>query len=487
MDRGPGGLLRPIRLAAALVVLAALGCGAGNRAPARRFNVLLITVDTLRPDHLGCYGYHRPTSPNIDRLAAGGARFRTAITAAGRTVQSFPSILTGVYPMVHGLRYEGQSSEVLGSRTTLTGLLKAAGYASFAVTQGLNVGLHRDFDMYDPDIYLDPQGRKVMVPTRNDRDASRKAAQWLRARRGAAAPFFLWLRYNAPHWPYDPPAPFTEMFDAGYRGPHTFNDEPRPGLERGDIIFGKTRLPEREVQHAVAHYDGEVAYADAAIGDLLKTLEDLGEFDRTIIVLTADHGENLGEHDYFFEHGAYLYDPTVRVPLIVRAPTLLPPGRTVNAQARTIDIVPTILDLLGLPIPAGLQGISLAGRARGETAGPAPPAYSESGRNFYPENPRQYVEGVAGKWRMLRTDRYKLILIPRKPEPIWELYDLEADPDEARNLIDAPPAGAADLRAILLGLVASDPLAHDEGEPPLPPELEDRLRSLGYVGGERSR
>lgn len=487
MDRGSGGRFRPTWLAAAFVALAVLGCGAGNRAPARRFNVLLITVDTLRPDHLGCYGYDRPTSPNIDRLAAGGVRFRTAITAAGRTVQSFPSILTGVYPMVHGLRYEGQSSDALGSRTTLTGLLKAAGYASFAVTQGLNVGLHRDFDMYDPDIYIDPQGRKVMVPTRNDRDASRKAAQWLRARRGATAPFFLWMRYNAPHWPYDPPAPFTERFDPGYRGRHTFNDEPRPGLERGDIIFGKTRLPERELQHAVAHYDGEVAYADAAIGDLLKTLEDLGEFDRTMVVLTADHGENLGEHDYFFEHGAYLYDATVRVPLILRAPTLLPTGRTVNAQARTIDIVPTILDLLGLSIPAGMQGISLAGRARGETSGAAPPAYSESGRNFYPENPRQYVDGVAGKWRMVRTDRYKLIMIPRKPEPIWELYDLDADPNEATNLIDAPPAGAADLRAILLDLVASDPLAHDEGSPPLPSELEDRLRSLGYVGGERSR
>ena len=487
MDRAAGARNRSIGIVLTLLALAAVGCGGPGRAPARRPNVLLLTVDTLRPDHLGCYGYDRRTSPVIDRLAAGGVRFRTAITAAGRTVQSFPSILTGVYPMVHGLRYEGQSSEALAGRATLTGLLKASGYASFAVTQGLNVGLHRDFDMYDPDIYLDPQGRKVMVPTRNDRDASRKAAQWLRSRAGAGSPFFLWLRYNAPHWPYDPPAPFTEMFDPGYHGPHAFNDEPRPGMERGDIIFGKTRLPEREVRHAVAHYDGEVAYADAAIGDLIKALEDLGELDRTIIVLTADHGENLGEHDYYFEHGAYLYEATVRVPLIVRAPGLIPPGRVVNEQARTIDIVPTVLELAGLPIPDGLQGRSLVARARGEATGPAPPAYSESGRNFYPENPRQYVEGVAGKWRMVRTDRFKLILIPKKPEPIWELYDLEADPSESRNLIASPPPGSEELRILLLGFVASDPLAHDEGEPPLPPGLEDRLRSLGYVGGDRSR
>jgi len=476
---------------------ASLACGGGRtggggaggaRGPGLRPNVLLITVDTLRPDHLGCYGYARRTSPNVDRLAARGVLFRQAITAAGRTVQSFPSILMGVYPMVHGLRYEGQSYEALGSRPTLTGVLKRAGYASFAVTQGLNVGLHRDFDMYDPTVYLDPgTGRKVQVPTRNDHDATVKAARWLRARKGSAAPFFLWMRYEAPHWPYEAPAPFTEMFDPDYRGAHTFNDEPRPGVERGDIVFGKTRLPAREVQHAVAHYDGEVAYSDQAIGDLLRVVEELGLLDRTIVVLTADHGESLGEHDYFFEHGAYLYDPTVRVPLIVSAPFAIPAGRVAESQARTIDILPTILDLAGLPVPEGIQGASLVARALGRASAPAPPAYSESGRNFYRENPRQYVEGVAGKWRMIRTDRYKLILIPKSPGPIWELYDLAADPGETRNVLAAQPDAAAGLKRSLLEIVAADPLRDDRAEPPLPPELEDRLRSLGYVGGSRSR
>ncbi len=453
-----------------------------------RPNVLLITVDTLRPDHLGCYGYRRKTSPNIDSLAARGVLFRVAITAAGRTVQSFPSILTGVYPMVHGLRYEGQSTEVLGSRLTLTRVLKEHGYESFAVTEGLNVGLHRDFDMYDPEIYLDPvTGKKVYLPTRNDHDATGKATQWLRARKGSATPFFLWMRYDAPHWPYEAPAPFTEVFDPLYRGPHTFNDEPRPGAERGNIVFGRARLPAREVEHAVAHYDGEVAYADQEIGDLLRTLQDQGQIDRTIVVLTADHGESLGEHDYFFEHGAYLYDETVRVPLIVSAPFALPSGRAVESQARTIDILPTALDLARLPIPEGLQGRSLVPRALGQETGEAPPAYSESGRNFYRENRRQYIEGVAGKWRMIRTGRYKLILIPKSPEPIWELYDLQFDPGETANIVAARPEIAAGLRRALLDLVATDPMRDDRDEPPLPPELEDHLRSLGYVGAGRQR
>jgi len=473
---------------AATLLLSLAGCGRGPAAPASggRPNVLLITVDTLRPDHLGCYGYTRPTSRSIDTLARRGVVFRTAITAAGRTVQSFPSILTGVYPMTHGLRYEGQSYEVLGDRLTLTRVLKDHGYESFAVTQGLNVGLHRDFDMYDPDIYIDPNGKKVYLPTKNDSDATRKAAQWLRNRRRKDAPFFLWLRYNAPHWPYIAPAPYTEMFDPQYKGPHTFNEEAGPGVERGDIIFGKKRLPEREVEHAVAHYDAEVACADQAIGELLSALESMGLLSTTLVVLTADHGESLGEHDYFFEHGAYLYEATVRVPLILSYPPSLPAGEVVAAQARTIDIVPTVLDIAGIPIPAGLQGASLLPRMLGRTTGPAPPAYSESGRNFYRENPRQYVDGIAGKWRMMRSDRFKLIMIPAKSSgPIWEFYDLQSDPGETANVLGKFPAEEQALRRALLDLVAGDPSKDDRDEPPVPPGLEDDLRSLGYVGGKK--
>src|SRR6185295_126374 len=181
-------LLFPIAGLLVLGLLLGTACGGtGGGTPAvtaggARPNVLLITVDTLRPDHLGCYGYGRPTSRFIDTLARRGVVFRVAITAAGRTVQSFPSILTGVYPMVHGLRYEGQSYEILQGRLTLTRVLKDHGYDSFAVTQGLNVGLHTDFDVYDPDIYLDPSGKKVYLPTKSDSDATRKAVQWLRRR-----------------------------------------------------------------------------------------------------------------------------------------------------------------------------------------------------------------------------------------------------------------------------------------------------------------
>lgn len=449
-------------------------------------NVVLLTVDTLRPDHLGCLGYSRDTSPYIDRLAAEGVVFSETITAAGRTVQSFPSILTGVYPQEHGLRYEGQMHDVLEGRLTLTRALRDHGYDAFAITQGLNVGLHRDFEVYDPDIYLDPDGKKIYLPTRNDREASRKAVQWLRSRRGSDRPFFLWMRYNAPHWPYDAPAPYTEMFDEEYGGGHSFNEPERPGVEKGAIIFGVERLPPREVEHAIAHYDAEIRYADRAIGDLLEAIDTMGMRENTIYVVTSDHGESFGEHDYFFEHGAYLYEPTVRVPLIISAPGRLPAGRVIESQARTIDIMPTILDIAGIPFPAVLRGTSLVSRTRNGGDRSGPPAYSESGRNFYPENPRQYIGGIAGKWRMLRSSRYKVILIPKDPEPIWEVYDLQADPGETVNLIERMPEEAARLQTALLDIVASDPGRDDRDEPPLPDELREHLRSLGYVGGSDS-
>jgi arylsulfatase A-like enzyme len=158
----------------------------------------------------------------------------------------------------------------------------------------------------------------------------------------------------------------------------------------------------------------------------------------------------------------------------------------VESQARTIDIMSTILDLAGIPIPAGLQGVSLVSRTREGGDRPVPPAYSESGRNFYPENRRQYIGGIAGKWRMLRTSRYKVIMIPKIPEPIWEVYDLQADSGETVNLIDRLPEDAARLQATLLEFVAEDPGRNDREEPPLPDELREHLRSLGYVGGSDS-
>lgn len=473
-------------LAVALLSVALPGCGAAgpsSRSAGPRLNVLLLTVDTLRPDHLGCMGYARRTSPNIDALAARGVIFRQAITAAGRTVQSFPSIMTGVYPYVHGLRSEGQSTLVLEGRQTLTRVLHDHGYDSFAVTEGLNVGLHHGFDMYDPEIYLDQQGKKVYLPTRDDREASRKAVNWLRGRRDTSRPFFLWMRYNAPHWPYQAPPPFGEMFDPDYHGSHTFNQGQKPDHRRGDIIFGQTRLPAREVEHAVAHYDGEVAYADQAIGDLLQAVQKMGGTGRTLVVLTADHGESLGEHDYFFEHGAYLYEPLVRVPLIIVAPGVLPAGRTISTLVRTIDIMPTVIDLVGLPIPDGVQGRSLLPLMRGEDHAPAPLAYCESGRNYFKEDPKQFVPGTAGRWRMMRSERFKLILIPRDPEPIWELYDLQADPDETTNVLDRYPDEAAPLRQALLDALSHDPGRDDRSEGEVPGDLREKLRSLGYIGG----
>jgi arylsulfatase A-like enzyme len=162
-------------------------------------------------------------------------------------------------------------------------------------------------------------------------------------------------------------------------------------------------------------------------------------------------------------------------------------GRVVETQGRTFDIMPTVLDLVGLPIPSGVQGVSLVPWARGTASAPGPLAYSESGRNYFKENPRQYIAGTAGKWRMLRSDRFKLILIPKDPEPLWELYDLRADPGETTNVLDRFPAEAAALKASLEQMLAADPGRSDRDELPVPEDLEEKLRSLGYVGGGSSK
>jgi arylsulfatase A-like enzyme len=171
------------------------------------------------------------------------------------------------------------------------------------------------------------------------------------------------------------------------------------------------------------------------------------------------------------------------VPLVLVAPGRLPAGRRVDNLASTIDIVPTLLELAGVPRPEGLQGRSLVPWALGRTTAPGDPAYCESGRNFYPENPRQYIDGIAGKWRMMRDDRFKLILIPKDPQPIWEFYDLHADPGETTNVLEKFPADVARLRAALDAILDADPGRGDRANPPLPEGLEEQLRSLGYVGG----
>ena len=464
-------------LAAALVLSA---CGRSTPRP----SVLLITIDTLRADRLGCYGYTRATSPHIDRLAAQGALFERAYTTLPRTTQSVASILTGRYPKSHGAR--GLFSTLSPANLTLAEILKGQGYDTAAIVSNLFLrpgqGFEQGFDRYD-----NPQ-------TRWDGDSavpiSESALDWLKGR-PVGRPFFLWVHYLDPHWTYRPATPFDRAFDPGFTDTFTLYEDLEAGrLTKGQVIFDN-RLSPRQVEHVSALYDGEIAQVDAALRGLLEFAA-RPDLQPLLVVLTSDHGESLGEHGYHFAHGEYLYRETLRVPLLVVLPGRIPAGLRARALTENVDVAPTIAALLGLNRLQAVDGRPLfvpgstAGGGSGGEWRPAPGrrvVFAESDfQLIHEENRRYYIPGPTGKWSSVFDGRHELIHIPRPGGDILEIYDLEDDPGERRNLVGvgADPEVRRRLQGELQRFVD-----YDAGAPGRPREIDPeewrRLKSLGYV------
>jgi len=465
------------------VIVAAL-CLTACAPHTPRPNIVLITVDTLRADHLGCYGYTRPTSPHIDRLAMEGALFERAFTTLPRTTQAVASIVTGRYPKTHGAR--GLFSSLAPVNLTLAEILKNEGYDTAAFVSNLFLkpgqGFEQGFDRYDN------------PPERWDSDSARpittEAIQWL-ASRSRGRPYFLWVHYLDPHWTYRPDPPFDTKFDPDFNGPFTlYDDLDARRLTKGQVIF-ENRLTPRQVEHVRALYDGEIAQVDAALGRLLDALAEPGA-PPPLVVFTADHGESLGEHGYYFAHGEYLYQETLHVPLIIRFPGRVAAGTRIDALAENVDIAPTIVALLGIERLQSVDGrpLLIAGGSGGGGDGgeyAAAPGrrtvFAESDYQLiHPENRRFYIPGPSGKWSSAFDGRFKLIHVPRPGGDIEELYDLIDDPGETRDLV----GGGADstARPRLFGELerfvdygSAPPVSPDD----LDPEQRQRLRSLGYV------
>jgi len=408
---------------AALVVL---------RSEAPRPNVLLITLDTVRADHLGSYGYKAGATPALDRLAREGVRFADATANAPLTGPAHAAMLTGVYPGRYGMR-DNVSTAIPADTPTLAEILKSAGYhtgafiGSFILDRAY--GFDHGFDAFDSrfDAF---QPQEKMRAERIADDVLKSALPWL-AQVPTDRPFFAWVHFYDAHTPYSPPAPYRT----------TFRTHP---------------------------YDGEIAYVDNAVGRLLAALERKGVLEQTLVVAIADHGESLGEHGEA-EHGLLLYDAVLRIPWLMRLPGHARAGTVVTEQVRSIDLVPTVLESLGLQAPKGLDGESVGGPIRGTPRKDPPSSYAES---FYGKLHHGWSETYS-----VRVGEWKFIDAPRR-----ELYDLRTDKREMSNVVDrqANVAGrlSSDLRQVVAGL---GPGATTQAKMPDRETLE-RLRSLGYVG-----
>lgn len=459
--------------AAAGLLLIVLWIGLRLLTPTEGFDVLLVTLDTQRADHLGCYGAAGVSTPALDALARRGVMFRSTVAAIPRTTQNVVTIMTGRYPVEHGVR--DLRDRLDDGETTLAELLRARGFRTAAFVGGgplgRDQGVYQGFDTAWIRVY-EEQARALPVVLR--------AIRWL-ALHGHRR-YFLWVHLYDPHFYYAPPWPFYSLRDPRNGEVRSLYEDLHTGKRRRGELQFRNDLPDRLRTYLRQLYGGEVEYTDFAVGLLLRAVrlfEVLDPGRETLVVLTADHGESLGEHDYFYHHGNYLYESDVKVPLILSLPSRLPQGAVVDSQVRSVDIAPTVLELVDPAAPIRASGRSLLPLISGEERGHRE-AFIESDSNVWAENPRSYLPGIAGKWLAVRDGRYKLIRIPRPGGDLHELYDLDRDPAETVNLYAALPEVARRLGERLDGWLASAP-PPPPSPPPLDEETRRRLRSLGYV------
>jgi len=423
-------------VAAALCAASACGPDARRGAPPHAApNVLLVSIDTLRADRVGAYGAHDAGTATLDAVAAAGVRFEKAIAPAPLTLPSHATLLTGLYPPRHGVRHNGMF-RLASAHETLAERFAAAGFDTGAVVGAVvlasRYGLDQGFDHYD-DATGGGRASATGYPERRAGEVTDAALRWLA---GARAPFFLFVHYYDPHAEYQPPPPFAERF---------------------------ARRP----------YEGEVAYVDAELGRLFEALRARGQLERTLVAVTSDHGESLGEHGER-THGYTLYDASLAVPLLLRGPGV-PAGRVVPGVVSLASVAPTLLALSGLPPLPDADGRDLRPlfAAAAGAAGAGAGGRAEAGAAYAETLATQLDHGWA-PLHALRTATHHYVRAPRP-----ELYDVAADPREKRNLLDAgarPEAEAADAEIAAL-LARGEPLRTARVDAATRAQLE----ALGYA------
>jgi arylsulfatase A-like enzyme len=465
------------RIRVRAILLAALGfvcsvCTAGctfkeEQAKDRFPNIVLVVLDTTRKDHCSAYGYWRDTTPHLREFTAQGVRFDLAYSPTATTAPTHATIFTSLYPVAHRVIKNGVNLQEY--HQTLAEFLSAKGFETAAVVSSFvldaKFGFEQGFSFYDDD--LDPNesvwAPKVwedhIIEGGFDRRAdytTHRVVRWLRERRDPARPFFLFVHYFDPHLPYQPPEPFRSRF-----GP-----APPPGGQM-------------DLEDTINQYDGEIAFTDQELGRLLDALRRMGLEEETLVLIASDHGEGLMQHGVL-SHGPVIYEEAVRVPLLIRWPDHLPPGRVLSEPVEMVDLAPTIFDLIGVE-PEGwtTHGQTLAAALRDEASlDPDRPIYLHR---------RHYDAGVIGRVKKIRVKgemfgirrgNWKYIIADELGTR--ELFDLKLDAGELRNVLFDYP----DITARLASELEQWKRTHSRALPvqdDLSDEDIERLRSLGYV------
>ena len=486
VDRGSCGGAPPRRpsagrrLGALAIALVLSACGASDDTtgpPAPRADIILVSIDSLRPDHLGCYGYDRPTSPRIDALARAGVRFDAAISTTSWTLPSHAALFTGLYDSAHGAVDNGL--RLADGHTTLAEALRSAGWHTAGFYGGPYLhptfGLAQGFETYvgvmDRELLALSEGEiraEARAPVGSSHEdvtgprMVRAVTEWLGTLE-PDRPFFLFLHMWDVHYDYVPPPRYVEMFDPDYTGPL---------VGRGFVANRSIRadMPARDLEHLVALYDGEIRFTDDSLGEILDAVAARGRLDDALVVVTADHGEE------FFEHGGRghqrtLFDEVLRVPLIFHWPGRIAAGHRVRDQVTLIDLMPTLLSLVGVESPQPMQGRDLSPLLRGESL-PARPALSE-------------LLVDRRQMRSMRSAEEKLITYGGRR---FSLYDLDADPSESEPLraegdrLRRARSALSDLRRDTDA--ARQRLGFPEASAAPDPETCARLVRLGYLDPE---
>lgn len=407
-------------------------------------NLILITIDTLRADHLACYGYKENTSPFLNELAQEGTIFLNAYVQIPLTLPSHTAILTSTYPRTNGVRLNGycQAKEEL---ITLAEVLKKKNYSTFAVIGGFPLdgrfGLSQGFDIYDDKLEGNQKrdvrfwhSHKFIRYERKAHEVTNRSIEIL-SKVGRKEKFFLWLHYFDPHWRYNPPEKFRELFDLAY--------------------------------------DGEIAYVDSEIERFYKKLKKQRFDKNTIIVIASDHGEGLNEHEEE-GHGWELFNTTLRIPIILYYPDILPRNTKIDTLCQSIDILPTVLELMGIPSPAGIEGQSLANliNRKGEKA--------TSGFVFAESNKPRVIYGNNSRYCLI-DGSFKLIAYYDADHQAveYKLFNLKEDPKELKDIASSHPEVVEKLATEISNFFG--PAVENYAFFRVNKEIEEKLRALGYV------